>query len=177
MLRKESARYISRNYIASVMQLASGRTIPFLSLAIARARARKRGFFLISRGHARERPGRETGRPHPLPSSPLLLPPPRLFFDPAVRSDRKIGAETNASDKIEATLRCKRPIVDRRSWREGRRESTGHDLQDRPGRRTDASQRPTDSATYIRKFLPTFASRARDQAVVVGLVPRNRIAS
>lgn len=42
------------------------------------------------------------------------------------------------------------------------------------GHRTNASQRPTDSPTYIRKFLPTFS---HTWAVVVGLVTRNRIAT
>jgi len=100
MLRKESARYISRNYIASVMQPASGRTIPFLSLAIARASG---GVFFNLEG-TRVVSGPRNGTPAPfavLASSP----PPRLPFDPAVPSARKIGAETkrgraSASDKI-----------------------------------------------------------------------------
>jgi len=100
MLRKESARYISRNYIASVMQPASGPTIPFLSLAIARASGGV--FLLISRGHARC-PGRETGRSHPSPSSPPL----RLPVSPSIRpflllgrSPLKRNAGASASDKI-----------------------------------------------------------------------------
>lgn len=42
------------------------------------------------------------------------------------------------------------------------------------GHRTNASQRPTDSPTYIRKFAPTFS---HTWAVVVGSVARNRIAT
>lgn len=56
---------------------------------------------------------------------------------------------------IEETLKFKGDLKQAsKDWKEGR---VGRSRPGLAGRRMDASHRPSDSPTYIRKFLPTFS--------------------